>query len=279
MGFDRFKLYELCVQDPPALVPLLLALHGGSPRILGEDFCGTAALSREWVRRVEGGRAIAVDRDPQALRRIPKHPAVTVVAGDVVDATRPPARFRVDILHAGNFSICQWHTRKDLLGYLRHARARLRPRGVFVCDLYGGERAFAPGSARRQHRLADGRRVTYTWEQRSADPLTGRVLNAIHFEVGHRGEGRRTAFRDAFVYDWRLWGVPELRDALAEAGFADSDVYARTPEAIDGEGQVHTRPLSGATDLDDDYDVLVAARSRSSKRPSIAAAITRGSRK
>ncbi len=259
---DRFALYELCVQDAPLMASLLAALHGGGPRVLGEDFCGTAALSREWVRRVARGRAIAVDHDSEALARAGRHRAITLVHGDVADATQPARAHRVDVLHVGNFSIGYWHDRPRLLAYLRHARARLNPGGVFVCDLYGGERAFAAGTERVQHALPGGGRVTYTWEQREADPCTGRVVNAIHFEVQGRARGRARVIRDAFVYDWRLWGLAELRDALADAGYASRDVYAKVPDAIDGEGAVHPRLLRGAREMDDSYDVLIAARRR-----------------
>jgi hypothetical protein len=248
---DRFQLYELCVQSPPELVGLLVAMHGAGPTVLGEDFCGTAAVSVEWTRRVEGGRAIAVDHDAATLGRIPARAAIEVVAGDVVgdtDATRHAA----DVIWAGNFSIGEWHTREALLAYLRHVRSRLNPRGLFACDVYGGESAFLAGSVDVEHRLPDGRVVTYTWEQRSADPLTGRVRNAIHFRVGDD-----EVLRDAFTYDWRLWGVPELRDALEEAGFARAAVYPRTPDAVDGDGVAYVRPLE---DVDDSFDVIVAAR-------------------
>jgi SAM-dependent methyltransferase len=257
---DRFALYELCVQDAPLMAGLLAALHGGGPRVLGEDFCGTAALSREWVRRVSGGRAIAVDHDPEALARAGRSRSITLVRGDVMGATRPARAHRVDVLHAGNFSIGFWHERSRLLAYLRHARARLNPGGVFVCDLYGGERSFSAGTERVHHALPGGGRVTYTWEQREADPCTGRVVNAIHFEVQGRARARARLIRDAFVYDWRLWGLAELRDALADAGFTCSEVYAKVPDAVDGEGTVHARLLRGAQDLDDSYDVLIMAR-------------------
>jgi hypothetical protein len=31
---------------------------------------------------------------------------------------------------------------------------------------------------------------------------------------------------DAFVYRWRLWSAPELRDAMAEAGFEETGARA-----------------------------------------------------
>ncbi len=257
MELDRYELYELCVQAPRDLVRQLVAIHGGTPRVLGEDFCGAAAISVQWTESVAGGRAIAVDNDEQALGRIPAHEAIEIVAGDVVrdtDATRHGA----DVIWAGNFSIGERHTRSCLLGYLRHARARLVAGGggVFACDLYGGESAYLTGSFEVQHPLPDGRVVVYTWEQRSADALTGRVHNAMHFEVRRNGVVEQT-LRDAFTYDWRLWSVPELRDALAEAGFATSEIYPRTPDAVDDAGGVYVRPLE---EVDDSFDVIIAAR-------------------
>ncbi len=252
---DRYELYELCVQSPPELVRQLVAIHGDTPRVLGEDFCGTAAISVEWTRQVDGGRAIAVDRDDETLARIPANDAIEVVVGDVVRDT-DAARHAADVIWAGNFSIGELHTRADLLGYLRHARSRLMPGGLFACDIYGGESAFMVGSEDVEHPLPDGRIVVYTWEQRSADPVSGRVRNAIHFEVRRDGAVEQT-LRDAFTYDWRLWGVPELREAFAEAGFTAVELYARTPDAVDDAGNVYVQPLET---VDDSFDVIIAAR-------------------
>jgi hypothetical protein len=127
---------------------------------------------------------------------------------------------------------------------------------VFACDIYGGESAFLAGSSDVEHPLPDGGVVVYTWEQRSADPLTGRVRNAMHFEVRCDGVVELT-LRDAFTYDWRLWSVPELRDALVEAGFAAVEIYARTPDAVDEAGAVYVQPLGA---VDDSFDVIIAAR-------------------
>ncbi len=257
-ALDRYRLYELCAQSPGDVVQLLRAIHGGGAMVLGEDFCGTAAVSAVWVRAVEGGRAIAVDCDLEPLSNAARDAAIEIVCGDVVDATSPD-RHRVDVLYAGNFSIGERHTRADLLTYLRHARSRLRPGGVFVCDTYGGRNAWITGSTRAEHRLPDGRVVRYTWEQREADPTTGRVVDAMHFRVV-RGGKVEAELRDAFVYRWRLWGVPELRDALLEAGFESADVYRKVPDAVDDDGAVYVSPVSDPAQLEESFDVLVAGR-------------------
>ena len=102
----------------------------------------------------------------------------------------------------------------------------------------------------RQHRLPSGERVEYTWEQRDADPLTGRVVDVLHFRVF---EGRTLVLElsDAFVYDWRLWSVPELRDAMLEAGFRETAVYAQAVDAVDDTGTAYASPLSDPDELEE----------------------------
>ena len=101
--------------------------------------------------------------------------------------------------------------------------------------------------------------MRYTWEQREADPLTGEVVDAMHFRVLRDGVVEQD-LPDAFVYRWRLWSVPELRDAMRDAGFASSDVYPRTPDARDDDGVLHVRPLHDPDEVDESFDVLVVGR-------------------
>jgi hypothetical protein len=68
-------------------------------------------------------------------------------------------------------------------------------------------------------------------------------------------------FTDAFIYRWRLWSVPELRDAMAEAGFKTTQVYAKLAEAMDEDGNAFTTPVEdGQEELDDNFIVLVVGR-------------------
>jgi SAM-dependent methyltransferase len=264
---DRHELYELCVQSPRDVVAMLRAIHGHSPRVLGEDFAGTAALSYLWAESGSEGRAIAVDLDGSALLRRPDHPRVARIVGDVRAATGV-AEHACDVVFVGNFSIGYLHTRSDLVAYLRHACSRLNPGGVFVCETYGGESAFLTGDITRDHDLPDGGRVRYTWEQREANPLTGMVTDVLHFRVERAGRVE-CKLPDAFVYRWRLWSVPELRDAMVEAGFSTMEVYDRTPDATDAEGNAYMIPVSGDEDVEDSFIVCVAGRADSLAWPKV----------
>lgn len=255
---DKHDLYELCVQSPAYLVPMLRAIHGGDPVMLGEDFAGTAALSYLWAESSRTARAVAVDLDESALMRRPDNPRVTRIVGDVRSAA-DSGEHACDALFVGNFSIGYLHTRAELVDYLRRARARLNTGGVFVCDTYGGESAFLTGHVHRDHFAPDGRRIRYTWEQRDANALTGMVTDVLHFQVDRAGMVE-LEIPEAFVYRWRLWSVPELRDAMGEAGFGATEVYDKTPDATDEEGNAYMLPVSGDGDVEDSFIVCVAAR-------------------
>ena len=252
--FDRFSLYELCVQSPDRMVPFLRAVHGGRPRVLREDFCGSGGVCRAWAAQGPRSRAIGVDMDPEPLKRLRGVSRVRAVRADVLDCDA-----RADIISATNFPIGYWHTRPDLLRYLKRTRSRLSKGGVFICDTYGGASAFEPGSTRRDLWIQGGIRVRYTWEQREADPLTGLVLDVIHFRADRDGEVIAD-LPGAFTYHWRLWSIPELRDAMREAGFASTQVYAELADAVDSAGRLYVRPVSDPRELGRDYIVCIAAR-------------------
>lgn len=269
---SAFFLYESCVQNPELAVKLLRGIHADSPRILAEDFCGTAALSRAWARAIPDARAIAADIDPAPLKRAKSEIAksrpaigkrVRILRANVLTSA-PLAKLRADVLFVGNFSIGEIHDRATLVRYLARSRNRLLPSGVFVCDIYAGESAFREGTTQREHILAGGTRVKYTWEQRTADPFTGLVENALHFRV-FKGSELVQDLRDAFVYHWRLWSIPELRDAMLEAGFDRVDVYAQLPDAEDSDGNVYASPVDDPAELGPSFIVCIAARNTSKK--------------
>lgn len=225
MPLDRHDLYERTVQAPDKVVAFLRTIHGRSPTVLGEDFCGTASVSRAWVRLVPEGSAVAVDLDASVLERA-RGAGITGqlerIQGDVREGT-DPTRHAADVIFVGNFSIGEIHERADLVRYLARSRERLRKGGIFVCDTYGGASAFRVGAIERSHWIEGGVRIRYVWEQRAADPFTGRVVCAMHFRLERGGEMFQS-IEDAFVYRWRLWSVPELREAMLEAGFAWTEV-------------------------------------------------------
>jgi hypothetical protein len=222
---DAYALYQEAVQDPPGdvdLVDRIFRRHfGRPPELLREDFCGTAAMACAWVARRAGNRAWGIDLDPEPLawgrahnvsRLTPDQASrIQLVQGDVRDVEHG----LVDVTVAFNFSYFVFQERSQLLGYFEKSRRRLRDEGMLVLDLYGGADAQRTLVETRDHDDFE-----YQWDQDVFDPIHHRAVNHIHFEFP---DGSR--LRRAFSYDWRLWTIPELRDLLAEAGFARSEAY------------------------------------------------------
>lgn len=237
---DRHDCYELCVQSPRFVVPFLRAVHGGEPTVLREDFCGTSALARRWIeegmRAGENRRAVGIDLDATVLTRASKENSdagmgdlIRLVAGDATEIPVAPED-GCDVVFVGNFSIGYVTKLATLERYLRASRERLSlgnagfGGGIFVCDTYTGPGAFKEGAVTRTHPGRGHEIVRYTWEQREADALTAMVTNVLHFQVEVDGEVV-ARIPEAFVYRWRLWTIPELREWMMQAGFVATEVY------------------------------------------------------
>jgi hypothetical protein len=235
---DRYELYQRSVQSPEfdiALMTRIYRTHNGRPPLrLREDFCGAAALACAWAASRPDRSAFGIDLDPEplawgALHNLRALPAaaqrrVQLVQGDVRTVRTP----RADLVAAHNFSFFIFRERDQLREYFRAARRQLAEGGLLMLDVLGGSDTQTE-DREEVRRIGGG--VRYVWEQKRHDPINNRAVFAIHFSFK---DG--SLLRDAFTYDWRMWSIPELRELLAEAGFAFSEVYWEDADGDTGEG-------------------------------------------
>jgi SAM-dependent methyltransferase len=231
---DRHQLYELSVQYAESEIEFVddtfKSLRGRRARLLREDFCGTANVCCEWVRRRKTNRAIGIDIDPEVLgwgreHNLAKLPAeavkrVTLLQQNVLRVDTEP----VDIISAMNFSYWLFKKRADLKEYFQRVRDNLKDSGILFMDAYGGYDSFREIVEERE--LDD---FSYVWEQEKYDPVSGGLISHIHFKFP---DGSR--LKKAFSYDWRLWTLPEIMELLEEAGFRRVTVYW---QGFDKEGE------------------------------------------
>jgi hypothetical protein len=225
---DRHVLYELAVQTADLECVFIdrtfRELRGRAPRAIKEDFAGTCNLACEWVRSDAKNSAVAVDLDQDVLAwGDTRH-----VAG-LNDAQRQRLEVRhgnvlteggqdLDALIAFNFSYWVFKTRAELVSYFKFARTQLADDGVLFLDCFGGYEAQKEMKERREIDGEDD--FEYVWDQAAFNPITHDYTCHIHFRFQ---DGSR--MKEAFTYHWRLWMVPEIRELLAEAGFARTLVY------------------------------------------------------
>lgn len=255
---DPHELYELAVQDPPTEYEFILKnfrrIRGRAPSIMREDFCGTAAMSCEWVRQRRNNVAIGVDLDGSVLQWARDHnlakltpsqrQRLSLVQGDVLSAKTEPA----DVALAMNFSYFIFEERATLRRYFRRVRDALVDDGVFFLDAFGGYEAF-----REMSECTDFDHFSYIWDQAQYDPITGRMQCYIHFRFP---DGSR--LRKAFSYQWRMWTLPELQELLVEVGFRNVTVYWQGTDTETNEGNGVFEPAEHG-DADPAWVCLISA--------------------
>lgn len=233
---DRYDLYQRAVNSPEADVDFLLKVYGQlrggqRPRHLREDFCGTANLAAEWLKRGPEMTAEGFDLDPEPIEWGKRVNFASVADGTermqfhVADVRSRPA-VKPDITTAPNFSYWCFRTREELKGYFRSALEGLAPNGLFIVDVYGGPESIVEMEEQRD---IDGK-FTYVWDQRQYWPGTGEYHTAIHFRFK---DG--TELYDAFTYLWRFWHLTELKDILTEVGFKSVGAYFEGTDPEDEE--------------------------------------------
>ncbi len=242
---DRYDLYQRAVQSFEAEVDFVSktfrSLRKRPARIIREDFCGTFGVCCEWVRRNPANIAAGLDIDPEPVTWGRAHnlarlsPAqqdrVHILRANVLRPPRLPklAPRGFDAVLAMNFSYWCFKERAVLLDYFTAVRKSLAKDGVFFMDACGGSDATRICKEHRPiGRKGSRNAFTYIWDHAAYDPIAGDMLCKIHFEFPDRSR-----LRDSFTYEWRHWTLPEIRDVLADAGFARSIVYW---EGDDGRG-------------------------------------------
>jgi SAM-dependent methyltransferase len=222
--FDKYDLYRRAVQSAENDVVFLRNtykdLKGKNPRVFREDFCGTFALSTEWIKLDPRHEAVGVDLDPEPMAYGKQHyltllkpdqqKRMRLIEGNVLDPQLPKA----DIVAAMNFSYFCFKQRDVLKKYFQNAYRTLNKDGIFLVDIFGGSQCYDAIEDKIKHAG-----FTYYWDQTNYDPVTAEALFHIHFRVGSK------KIEQVFTYDWRLWTIPEIRELMQEAGFKKTHVY------------------------------------------------------
>jgi cyclopropane fatty-acyl-phospholipid synthase-like methyltransferase len=253
---NKHELYQLSVQNVEAEIDFVdktfEQIRGREAITLREDFCGTGNTSAEWVRRRSTNTAVGLDLDQPTL----DYGHQTHVKNLDEDAEKRISLINRDVLNPGdaggsdcvlamNFSYWLFKTREELRNYFIAVRESLGQDGVFFLDHYGGSEAMTETREAKKIDDGPGRVFTYIWEQKQFNPITGDMECRIHFKFPDK-----TKMENAFVYHWRLWSMPEIRELLSEAGFTNVVVYWEGDDEDDEEegNGIYEPTLVGAAD-------------------------------
>lgn len=246
-------LYEASVQDTDVDIALIDRMtrraSGRRGSTLREDFCGTAILACAWAQSSPERQAWGLDLHRPTLNWARKHrlpvlgkdaERVHLLEQNVLEAETP----RVDVVAALNFSYLIFKERKVLKQYFSSVYDSLNDGGVFMLDLFGGPHAQDVMKEKKKVPAGEDMSGTpypafsYVWEQARFNAVTQEILCKIHFKGKHI-----TPIKNAFRYDWRLWGLMEITDLLHEVGFRQVDKYFEgwDDETEDSDGDMRIR--------------------------------------
>lgn len=254
---DKHALYLQSVQDPDSDIDFIDRVfkkeRARPPLTLREDFCGTAQMCARWATRKREGEAWGLDLHAPTMAYGTKHyiaplgeqiaSRVHLLERNVLDGITTP----VEVAVAFNFSYCVFKDRETLVRYYKRALKGLTKDGAFFTDIHGGPDAQIEVVEKSKHPT-----FTYIWEQTAMDALSAHAMRYISF-----GFPDGTKMHRAFTYDWRIWTLPEMIDALYEAGFKRVDVYWEGANE-DGTGNGVFRKVKRANN-EDSWIAYVAA--------------------
>ena len=246
---QKYDYYERSVQNAEGEVEFMREefkrFYGRSPLLFREDFCGTAAMSCEWVKQDKNGEAYGVDLDPEPIKMgMERHYSkldkseqkrMEYLQKNVMTVKTPP----VDVVCAFNFSYFIFKSRKQILQYFKAVKKSLKKQGVFFLDIFAG-----PESQKLITDVKKMKGLTYYWECQHFNPFTHECTFAIHFK-----DAKGVKHNNVFIYNWRFWTMPEIRDLLIEAGFSKTVVYWEGDDE-DGGGDGVFTPTEDAENCD-----------------------------
>lgn len=224
-NFDKYDIYRKAVQSPETDVVFYLERYKeirnkSLPKTLREDFCGTGAISCEWVKLNNQFKSCGLDLDTEpmeygrknyiSLLKPDQQNRVALIKKDVLSGPLPSA----DIAVAVNFSYFLFKKRDVLKKYFQSVFDSLNHKGLFILDIFGGTQCTNAITDRIKHKT-----FTYYWEQKNFDPVTNEAYFEIHFRTKNK------MHKSVFTYDWRMWSIPEIKEILMEVGFQNTKVY------------------------------------------------------
>ncbi len=225
IGFDKYDYYFRSVQNPEGDVDFFIQaykdLKKRKPNSLREDFCGTFAISCEWVSRDKNHTAIGIDLSQEPLDyglknyfsklQPEEQKRLQILNKNVLAKGLPTA----DIIVALNFSYYLFKKREVLKEYFQNCYKTLKSDGVLIVDCFGGGQCQSAIEEETEHKD-----FSYFWDQINFNPITNGAKFYIHFKP--KGKSK---IEKVFSYDWRMWTIPEIREVMTEVGFKKTVVY------------------------------------------------------
>jgi hypothetical protein len=136
---------------------------------------------------------------------------VKLIQQNVLDAYDPNEKF--DIICSLNYSHTLLNKRNDLVKYFKNVRNNIS-KGVYVIDFFGGPHTY---SDHRHNNSSDN----YVFIGKSMNITTNISLCSLNFKTIDN------KYIPLFSYNFRVYSLIELYEALSEAGFNEYKIFIK----------------------------------------------------
>lgn len=218
----KHELYETTVQSGRKLVEFfrkeykLIFLK--LPHTFREDFCGTGKLCSEWCKLNFENRAVGLDIDQPTLdygiKFNKNFDSMELLNHNVLE---PYNQETFDIICSLNYSHYILHKRKDLVKYFNNVYSGLNKNGIYILDFFGGSHIYETKAF-----TSFKRKDYYQMFGEQVNILNNVTKCSLRFKIGNKKK-----FEPLFHYDFRVYTILELREALEEVGFNKFKVYVK----------------------------------------------------
>jgi hypothetical protein len=255
---SKYELYQKSVQNVKKEVEffkkVFRLIYNKMPTTFREDFCSTALLSCEWVKGNVLNSAVGIDFDQETLdwgmqnninNLTTGSDRIKLIKQDVLEQFDPSQKF--EIICSLNYSHFLLPTRKQILKYFQNVVLNLESKSVFILDFYGGSHIFS--DHKYQHNKSSD---FYEFSGKQMNILNNQSKCSLNYKI------KKNKYKPMFSFNFRIYSIIELREALEEAGFNefklyikemnddDEDDYAEYEEVdIDGEYYPESERLNG----------------------------------
>jgi SAM-dependent methyltransferase len=221
---EKHSLYQKSVQNPKREVEFYRKVYRlifkSLPVYFREDFCGTALLSCEWVKNNVCNQALGIDIDKDTLEWGHENNINNLSSGsdriklinqNVLQPFDPKQKF--DIICSMNYSHFLLNKRSELVKYFSNVRRNIN-RGLFIIDFYGGLHTY---SEHRHNNQSD----FYEFHNEQMNILDNVSNSHLRYKTK---EGK---LETLFTYNFRVYSIIELREALEDSGFDNFKIYIK----------------------------------------------------
>jgi len=224
---DKHELYQNSVQDVKKETEFFKKtyrlLFNKQAKTFREDFCGTGALSCEWVKNNVQCNAVGIDIDTETLEWGIKNNVeflnsdsdrVKLINHNVL--VEYPEIEKFDVICSLNYSHFLLTKRKDILQYFKNVFRNLSKDSIFIIDFYGGSHIHSDHSHVNYKSSGNSKFIS---EQ--VNILNSQQNCSLNFKVS------KNKYMPFFKYTFRTYSIIELTELLEEVGFNKFKMYIK----------------------------------------------------